>query len=64
MREPGQVLGIVKEKEIADRNKKKNKEKILNYGKYVKEMYWPKISEKSAKDTEMNRQKVLNENKI
>ena len=27
-------------------------------------MYWPKISEKSAKDTEMNRQKVLNENKI
>ena len=64
MRQPGQVLGLEKEKELAARNKKKNYEKILNYGKYVKEMYWPKLSEKSVKDTEMNKQKVLNANRI
>ena len=46
LREPGKLLGIEKEKQIAAQTKKKTHEKVANYGKYVKEMYWPKISEK------------------
>ena len=35
---------------------------MLNYGKYVKEMYWPKVSEKNHQETINMRNKALNEN--
>lgn len=47
LRKPGQLLGIEREKELQAEKKKKQIEKIHNYGKYVKEMYWPKVSEKN-----------------
>ena len=52
LRAPGQLLGAAKEKELEAQNKKKHKEKIANYGKYVKEMYWPSVSEKNQQTTQ------------
>ena len=47
LREPGKLLGIEKEKAEAAKAKRAAHEKIHNYGKYVREMYWPKVSEKN-----------------
>lgn len=47
LRKPGQILGAEQEKLEAAKARKLNQEKIANYGKYVKEMYWPQVSEKN-----------------
>ena len=42
-------IGILERKKQMEENKnneKQKKEKIDNYGKYVREMYWPKVSVK------------------
>lgn len=41
------MLGIEREKIEVVEAKKKAHSKITNYGKYVREVYWPKISEKN-----------------
>ena len=33
---------------------KRKLEKVENYAKYVKEMYWPKVSQKKQVEVEMN----------
>ena len=47
LRQPGQILGAEKEKLEAAKARKHQQEKVANYGKYVKEMYWPAVSEKN-----------------
>ena len=64
LRSPGQVLGIEKEKALHVKAKKQHYEKVQNYGKYVKEMYWPKVSEKNKSSMAMLREKALQENQI
>ena len=59
LREPGQVLGIEREKERQAALKKKQVEKIQNYGKYVKEMYWRKVSEKNQSEMAKLKEKAL-----
>ena len=36
----------------------------MNYGKYVKEMYWPKVSEKNQLETAKLRDRAVKENTI
>ena len=47
LRSPGNILGQDAEQAQFAKNKKLRKEKLISYGKYVKEMYWPKVSEKN-----------------
>ena len=42
--------------------KKKQLEKINQYGKKVKEMYWPSVSEKNQSQMKSLKEKALNEN--
>lgn len=63
LRAPGQVLGVEREKAEMTQAKKQAHSKIHNYGKYVREMYWPKVSEKNASAMEHLREKAVNENK-
>jgi len=44
------------------KKKKQAHEKIQNYGKFVREMYWPKVSEKNQNEMAMIRDKVMKAN--
>jgi len=63
LRAPGQLLGIEREKTEATQAKKLAHSKITNYGKYVREMYWPKVSEKNQSAMAHLKGKAVNENK-
>lgn len=41
---------------------RQKKEKLQNYGKYVKEMYWPKISTEKQSEMSKLRERALKEN--
>lgn len=62
LREPGQLLGIEREKEEAVQAKKKAHNKIAKYGKYVRDVYWPKISDKIQSEMVSLRAKADQEN--
>ena len=62
LREPGQLLGIEREKAEIAKAKRQAHEKIHNYGKYVREMYWPKVSEKNQSEMTSIKHKVMSEN--
>ena len=62
LREPGQLLGIEREKAEVKEAKKNTHEKVSNYGKYVREMYWPKVSEKNQSEMVSLRAKIDNQN--
>ena len=64
LRAPGQVLGIEQEKAQVAKMKRQHYEKVQNYGKYVKEMYWPKVSEKNQSAMTMLRNRAINENQV
>ena len=55
-------MGIAKENELKAQEKKKQLEKINQYSRQVKEMYWPSISEKNQSQMKSLKDRALNEN--
>ena len=64
LRAPGQVLGIQKENEMIAFEKKKQLEKINQYGKKVKEMYWPSVSEKNQSQMKSLKEQLTNQDDV
>ena len=62
LRAPGKLLGVAKENELKQQEKKKQLEKINQYSRQVKEMYWPSISEKNQSQMKSLKERALNEN--
>ena len=63
LRKPGQVLGVEREQAEQIQAKKEAHSKVNNYGKYVREMYWPKVSQKNQNAMAKLHDKAMNENK-
>jgi len=47
-----ELLKIRKQLELQEKMSKEKREKVDNYSKYVKEMYWPKVSVKKQLEME------------
>ncbi len=48
------------EERLKEEERRKIQERVHNYSKYVKEMYWPKVSKNKAEEIEEIRQKIRN----
>ena len=49
---------------VREEDKKKRQEKMTNYSKIVKQMYWPKVSDKKVMELEMIKQNVSTKNNV